>query len=113
MHKKISLAQANGKTIDNIQIDDASGQMIIAFTDATYLGFRAVREYEDIAPSIESNYFSLGLFNEKSLIDSGIVSAEDLEKLKIDKRRENEVAQETRYRALYAWLKDKYERDET
>ncbi len=84
------------------------GEMIIAFENDTYTIFKAQEGYEG---AVDMTTTSLDLDNwfDSDLLESGIFTKEEIEKVRKEAAIEFNLASEKADRAAYAHLKEKFE----
>ncbi len=106
MRKQIRMRECEGKTIESTSIN--YDELIVTFTDGTFMMFKADPQDEDEAIIEESD------FNEKSwsrfeLIDLDIMSADEYDTMKRMQYEEIQKKQDDEDRKKYELLKEKFE----
>ena len=98
------VAETKGKTVESVTYGLMSGRMIIAFTDETFIAFGVEQGYDYEFVFCQALDFED--FGRDALIESGIVSQEELrrelKRLKEERARAREDVERRRYKQLQA-----------
>jgi len=97
-----------GKVVKSFVLNIDWSQMIVTFEDDTFAAFSAGIDGYEATPEIDADNFSLFDFGDKCLISAGVVSEEDLAKMRDDRQKSLDEIKKERERGLYEKLKEKY-----
>lgn len=108
MLKEISEEEATGKSIRMFLHSLVAQQLVIIFSDDTFTTFGLARGYEPHDDYIETQDLRLLDFGDEALIQSQIVTKEELETHRLQWRKTHETQRELQERREYERLKAKF-----
>ena len=108
MKTEIMDKQAVGKTISRFAYSFVSGQMVISFSDETFITFGVSKDY-DGEVNIVNKELALFNFGDSELIESGIISKEEIENKRTEYNKLCKNRQENSERLQYERLKAKFD----
>ena len=109
MKTQITFQQSIGKTLAGAGISFIGDQMVVVFTDNTFASLGIFRQQYDGDDEIEEKPLKLLDFGDDQLIALGIVTAEELTTLRMNRGEEDRRTLEERERQQYEFLKHKFE----
>lgn len=105
------VSEAGGKTVSPQGITYASGKVIIAFTDETFLIFAAVENYDEEIFVLRQGLNFEDFFH-GDLVKAGIMTIEEADQKRKERNEEYCRASEEAQRRQYERLKAKFEHGE-
>lgn len=111
MKTEILLGETKGKTIENIAYGSpfASSQMVFVFTDGTFTTLTGERDRDAETNVVVPTKLDLFNFGDTELVESGIVSKEEMVGLRQAYENKRQSEREANERRLFEQLKRKYE----
>ena len=107
MKKQIKLEDATGKTVEAVEWDAGSGQVIITFTEGTFSLLGAHWGYED--PILKESKYTWDEFSQEKAIALGIITKDEANRLKAEEAAAYRKSREISERHVYEELKKKFE----
>ena len=110
MKKEILLGEAKGKTIENIAYCNPylSSQLVFTFTDDTFITLACEKDRDDETCVIVPTKLDLFNFGDIELVESGIVSKEEMITLRQIYNNKLQLECDENERRQYEKLKKKY-----
>lgn len=108
MRQEVTLTHAIGKTLEDVAYSTYSNQMVITFTDDTFATLGVTRGYEVGEEQIDEDQLSLLDFGDRELLRVGILTSEELKKLRDDRTALLQADREARDKAEFERLKQKF-----
>ena len=108
MKKEILLGEAKGKTIENIAYCNPylSSQLVFTFTDDTFITLAGEKDRDDETCVIVPTKLDIFNFGDIELVESGIVSKEEM--ITLRQIYNNQLERDENERRQYEKLKKKY-----